>query len=80
MVLLRHQFRGKLQIYTVEVSNAFASLHEQKELFNDNANFVIGKGLQSSLLRIHRSQKGQIRFPNLYKNDNLYTKIMQHKI
>ena len=40
----RLQF-SKLQIYSVEVSNAILSLQEPKELFNDNANFVIMKGL-----------------------------------
>ena len=50
MVLFGHQF-SKLRIYTVKVSNAFLSLHELKELFNDNANFATIKGLQYSLLR-----------------------------
>ena len=40
IVLLRHQF-SKFQIYSVKVSNAFLTLHELKELFNDNANFVL---------------------------------------
>ena len=42
MVLLSHQF-SKLQIYSVEVSNAFLSLHGLKELFNDNAIFYYKK-------------------------------------
>ena len=50
MVLLSHQF-SKLQIYSVKVSNALLSLHELKGLFDENANFVIIKGLLSSLLR-----------------------------
>ena len=40
LVLLSHQF-SKLQIYSVEVSNAFLSLHGLKELFNDNAIFLL---------------------------------------
>ena len=63
----RHQF-SKLQIYSVEVSNAILSLQDPKELFNDNANFVIMKGLLKLKLLywgIHWSQKDQIRFPNL---------------
>ena len=50
MVLLNHQFI-KLQIYSVKVSNTFPSLHELKEIFNDNANFALRKGILSSLLR-----------------------------
>ena len=50
MVVLGHQ-SSKLQINSVQVSNAFLSLHELKELFNDNANVVIIKGLLSSLLK-----------------------------
>ena len=50
MVLFGHQF-SKLQIYSVKVSNAFSSMHELKELFNDDANFATIKGLQSSLSR-----------------------------
>ena len=41
-VLISHQF-SKLQIYSVKVLNAFLSLHELKELVNDDANFVIIK-------------------------------------
>ena len=75
MILLSHQF-SKLQIYSVEVSNAILSLQELKELFNDNAYFVIKKGLLSSLLRDSLEPKRPNKIPQS-KRDNLYTKIMQ---
>ena len=75
MILLSHQF-SKLQIYSVEVSNAILSLQELKELFNDNAYFVIIKGLLSSLLRDSLEPKRLNKIPQS-KGDNLYTKIMQ---
>ena len=53
-VLISHQF-----------SNAFLSLHELKELVNDNENFVIIKDYYLLYWRIHWSQKDQIGFPNV---------------
>ena len=50
MELLSHQFI-KLQIYSAKVSSVFSSLHEMKEIFNDDANFALRKGILSSLLR-----------------------------
>ena len=64
MVLFSHQF-SKLQIYSVKVLNAFLSLHELKELVNDNANFVIVKDCYLLYWGIHWSQKDQIRFRNV---------------
>ena len=78
MVLFGHQF-SKLQIYSVKVSNAFLSIHELKELFNDNANFATIKGLQSSLSRDSWEPERPDKIPQS-KKDNLYTKIMQQKI
>ena len=53
-----------MQIYSVIVSNAFFFLHELKKLFNDNANLFSKKDYYLLYSGIHRSQKGQIRFPN----------------
>ena len=78
MVLLSHQFI-KLQIYSVKVSNTFPSLHELKEIFNDNANFALRKGILSSLLRDSQEPKRPDKITQ-FKRDNLYTKIMQQKI
>ena len=78
MVLLSHQF-SKLQIYPVKVSNTFSSLHQLKEIFNDNANFALRKGILSSLLRDSQQPKRPDKIPQ-FKRDNLYTKIMQQKI
>ena len=75
MVLLSHQF-SKLQIYSVQVSNAFLYLHELKKLFDDHANFVLIKGLLSSLLRDLLEAKRPNKIPQS-KRDNFYNKIMQ---
>ena len=77
MILLSHQF-SKLQIYSVEVSNAILSLQELKELFNDNAYFFIIKGLLSSLLRDSLEPKRLNKIPQS-KRDNLYTKLCNRK-